>query len=192
MPGGESPGGEAAVKGTMLQAHLEWARGRLPGGDLAGLTARLTPQDAAVVAGGVLATDWVPFGTLVRVDRAIAEAVGGRAEEVYRELGRNSARVNLSGAYKVFVQDEPHRFFANAALLHSRFQNFGTCRYERTGPRSARLSFEGYEEPSPVYCASASGYYEGALLAMKAPAPAAAESSCQCRGAASCVFDLSW
>ena len=55
------------------------------------------------------------------------------------------------------------------------------------------MRHEGYEEYSPVYCASALGYFEGALRLMKVPGPVHVfEVSCQCAGDPACVFDLSW
>jgi hypothetical protein len=46
---------------------------------------------------------------------------------------------------------------------------------------------------SPVYCASARGYYEGAVEMMGAPGPiVSSESLCQCGGDPWCAFDLSW
>jgi predicted hydrocarbon binding protein len=177
----------------MLQAHVAWAvaelgeawMGKVPGG--------LDPLAAVFIRRGVLATDWVPFRTLVAIDRAIADAAGGPPEEVFRRLGRHSATSNLAGAYKGFVQGEPHRFFEQTGVLHNRFQNFGRFTYERTGERSGRIRIDGYDEFSPVYCASAVGYYEGALSTMDPPGPIRVEETlCQCAGDAVCVFDVSW
>jgi uncharacterized protein (TIGR02265 family) len=188
----EKLGTATAVKGTMLQAHVAWARQALGDERFAPVLDALPPEDAELVRRGVLATDWVPFATLVRFDRAVAKVVGGTPEAVYRDMGLESARANLAGAYKAFVQDEPHRFFENIGRLHSRFQNFGQCAYERTGERSARMRYDGYEDYSPVFCASAAGYFQGALEAMGATRPAVRESSCQCAGGDACTFELSW
>jgi hypothetical protein len=52
---------------------------------------------------------------------------------------------------------------------------------------------EDYPEYSPVFCASATGYYEGALQMMHVPGPiVAAEALCHCAGDGVCRFDLSW
>lgn len=188
----EKLGRTAAVKATMLQAHLEWGMERAP--DLHARLQPLVPAEClAHVERALLATDWIPFRCLVAIDRGIATAVGGGSEHVYRELGRHSATLNLGGVYKSFVVEEPHRFFEQASLLHGRFQNFGRAAYERTGERSGRLRFEGYEEWSPVYCSSALGYFTEALRLMNVPSPpTGAETSCQCAGDPACLFELSW
>jgi hypothetical protein len=188
----EKLGGQAAVKGTMLHAHLAWASARSRGDAGAGAPT-LDAECLRLLRGEFLDTDWVPFRCLVQIDRALAAAAGIPPEQVFRELGRHSASLNLAGAYKSFVAGEPHRFFEKAARLNDRFQNFGRCAYERLGERHGRMRHEGYEEYSPVYCASGLGYYEGALTLMNAPGPVHVfEVSCQCAGDPACVFDLSW
>jgi len=188
----EKLGNSAAVKGTMVQAHLTWAGGRFD--DVA---ARLKPNVAEECAKyldhSILATDWIPFRCLMAIDRAIAAAAGGDPDAIYQELGRHSAVLNLGGAYKSFVAEEPHRFFEQMALLHGRFQNFGRSAYEKTGEHSGRIRIEGYEEYSPVFCASGLGYYEAALELMKVPGPVhGVEVSCQCAGDSTCLYELSW
>ena len=176
----------------MLAAHLEWARGRFPSATQA-LRPHLPPELLPLVTGAVLATEWYPLATLVAVDKAIAQAVGGPRDAVYRELGRNSALVNLAGAYKTFIRDEPHRFFEAQARLHDRFLNFGRKEYVPGSGSKGEIRLSGYLEYSPVFCRSAGGYYEGALEMMKAPGPIrVTESACQCARAPACVFELLW
>lgn len=185
--------GKAAVKGTMVTAHLAWAQDALRTDPAPRLAGRLSPEAAAVVSHAVLATDWVKLKVLCEIDSALAALVGGAPEETLRRMGRHSAEKNLAGVYRNFVEDEPHRFFEKMALLHGRFQNFGSTRYERIADRAGRISVEGYEEYSPVFCASALGYYEGALVMMKVPGPLkVAETTCQCAGDPACWFDLAW
>jgi hypothetical protein len=182
-----------AVKGTMLQAHLAWVRERFDAAQLGKLRAALPAGLRELVERPPLATDWVPLQILIDVDRAVAAVAGGRAEEVYRALGRHSAVSNLQGVYKAFAREEPHRFFEQQALLHRRFQNFGSAFYERAGLQSGRLRIEGYANPSHVFCASGKGYFEGVLEMMKVPGPiVCTEVLCQCSGDPSCLFDLSW
>jgi hypothetical protein len=189
----DSQPGAEAIKGTMLQAHLSWARERFDVAGLAKLRSLLQPGVRELVDRPPLATDWVPLDVLLDVDRAIAAVAGGRPEEVYRGLGRHSAVTNLQGAYKAFAREEPHRFFEQQALLHRRFQNFGAAFYERAGLQSGRMRIDGYAKPTLVFCASGRGYFEGVLEMMKVPGPVqCTEVLCQCSGDPSCLFDLSW
>lgn len=191
-PRREKLGDAARVKGTMVSAHLDWGRQRAPDLD-ARLASALGPEERRLVETPILATDWVPLRALVAIDRAIAAAAGGDPEAAWRAMGRHSALVNLSGAYKGFAADEPHKFFERQARLHGRFQDFGRAGYERVGERAGRIRLEDYAEYSPVYCASAGGFYCGALETMHVPGPIrAVESACTCAGDTACVFDLSW
>lgn len=191
-PRAEKLGAHAAVKGTLADAHLAWAESRHPGAR-ARLEALLPGDCVGFVRTRLLATDWVSFRCLVAIDRGIAALVGGDPARVFWELGHHSALTNLGGVYKSFVAEEPHRFFQQMSLLHGRFQNFGSSAYVKTGDRSGRIRIVGYEEYSPVFCASGLGYYEGALKMMHVPGrPSVAEVECQCAGDTACVYDLAW
>lgn len=181
----------ASVKATMVAAHLDWASRNIAQ-HAARLAAALGPDDRTLFAKPWLATDWVPFRYIVTLDRAIAALAGGEPEHVFEELGRHSARCNLGGAYKAFQADDPHRFLERAALLHTRFQNFGRAAYVPVGPRAARLEFAEYPAYSPVFCTSERGYIEEALVMMHAPDPRVDEVSCACAGDSACVFDARW
>jgi len=183
--------GNGKLKATMLKAHLDWAKSQTDDA-VARIEAELDEESRAFV--GALATDWIPFRNAVRIDRAIAQIVGNEApDDVFRQMGRHSAEVNLGGVYRFFVREEPHRFFTQMTVLHSRFQSFGDPAYERTGDHSGRIRIDGCDEYSKAYCWSALGYYEGALEMMKVPGPIhATEVSCQCQGDPVCVFELEW
>ena len=182
---------EAVVKGTMIQAHLAWIEGRFADARER-LLARLSSDSAQYVRRAILATDWIPLCTLVEVDKAIAEIAGGAPQAVFRELGRHSATTNLSGAYKTFAPEDPHRFFEQMTLLHRRFQNFGTSTYEPQGERAGRIRIEGSDSYSPVFCGSSVGYYEGVLAVMNLPPVRCVETRCQAAGSECCEFDIAW
>ena len=194
----------AMVKGTMLRAHLDWARRQI-GETVEDWSTALSPEAARLVGRTVLSTDWIPFRLLVEIDRAIADtAVAAPApdgslspwktpEDVFRELGRHSAALNLGGVYRSFVSSEPHRFFERTSVLHHQFQNFGRSTYERTGERSGLIRIEGYTSYSPVFCAAGTGYFAEALRLMHVPGHAkVVETSCHTRGDPACVFEARW
>jgi uncharacterized protein (TIGR02265 family) len=183
--------GKAMIKGTMLLAHLGWAQKQL--GDISRLKAHVPPECAEHVNVATLSTTWVPFRCLVTIDRAIATAVGGSPDRVFRELGVHSATMNLGGVYKSFISSEPHRVFTQMGLLHRQFQDFGEWRYEKTGDAAGRVTVRDYAEYSPVYCSSGMGYFEGALKMMQAPGYIIVrETACRCAGDPQCLFELSW
>lgn len=184
--------GRAQVKGTMLHAHLAWAERHVPA-HVQRLRAALDPEVFRAVSPGLLATEWVPLRTLLTIDRAVAELVQRNPEEVCRAMGRHSAVTNVSGVYRSYLADEPHRFFENLSRLHPRFQDFGRSVYERVGERAGQVRLFDCVEYSPLFCAGERGYCEGALEMLKVPGPIqVAESACTCAGDETCTFTLSW
>ena len=184
--------GKAAVKGTMLRAHLSWAANRF-GPGFEAVKQGLSAPALAVLSRPVLPTDWVPVSVLFELDRAIAAAAGGDPAETWLALGRHSAALNLTGVYKGFISGEPHRFFERMTVLHHQFQTFGRSVYERLGDSSGRIRIESPTVYSPVYCISGRGYYEEALRLLQAPGPIdVRHSACAADGAPACIFELSW
>src|SRR5574340_749998 len=106
------------VKGGMLAAHVQWLTERM-GKDAVGRLATLVSSEtAALIPRSLLPISWYPFRTIIAVDRAIAQVVGGAPQEVAADLGRHSARVNLGGSYHHYTRPDPHAFFEAAARLH--------------------------------------------------------------------------
>lgn len=169
------------VRSDMAHAHLQWVR------DYHGERAveellPLLPED-----GG-----WLSFESLIALDRTIEQKFGRGRRGFLRELGRYSAHLNLNDTRNGFRGEAIHDFFHRAAMLHARFQDFGTAVYEELGLTSGRMIHSGYPCFSPVYCASAVGYYEQALVTHHAIPVRVEEVSCQCNADESCAFELQW
>jgi hypothetical protein len=180
------------IKGGILHAHLDWARQRIGQEYLAQLLARVSPATAEILSSSILATEWYPFRSVIELDRAVAAAVGGEELEVAAELGRHSARLNLTQQYKVFSGGDPAAFFRREALLHRQFLDFGRAQVESTGPNSCRISLSEYTCFAKVFCASARGYYEQAAQLQGGKLVVVREHTCICDGALACVFEVSW
>jgi len=180
------------VKGGLLKAHLEWIGENLPGVTIDEICRHVSPATAVVLHRPVLPVSWYPFRAVVETDRAIAAASGRDGDALFRELGRYSARINLTTNYKVYTRSEPRAFFELAVRLHGRFQDFGRAEYERTGQTSCRLAMFEYPCFSPVFCLSGQGYYEQATALHGGQKPQVRETACQCRGGSACRFEVQW
>lgn len=151
------------------------------------------PEDARQqLSGMILVSSWFPFAWLIELDRAIMNVCGGGKVDSIRDLGRWSATINLSTVYKAFDRKSNHEFFENSALLHRQFQDFGTVKYERMGDAAGRMVVSEYPCYSPIFCASAIGYYEGVIESHGGKNPSVRESECQCYGDRTCTFEMSW
>jgi len=181
------------LKGGMFRSHLQWVRDNRSEKDLERLWDELDPEVTKGLRASILATSWYPFRWLINLDGTIAKLFSeSRDLSLVVELGRYSALINLSTAYKALDRDTNHEFFRNSALLHRQFQDFGTASYVRTGDASGNLVHTGYPCFSPVFCASALGYYEACLLSHNATTAKVEEIECQCYGDPSCTFALTW
>lgn len=181
------------LKGGVFRSHMRWIMDHHGESGLKRVLDAIPKEIATELSGVILATSWYPFEWLIRLDRAIGQAwAPGREKELIRDLGRYSATINLSTTYKVFNRDTNHEFFQNSAILHKQFQDFGDVTYEQTGPDSGRMIHRGYPCFSPIFCASALGYYEACLHSHGAVVANIRETECQCRGDSSCTFDMSW
>ena len=181
------------VKGGVLRSHLEWVTDNLPADAVEKMCARVSAETARVLRSPVLPVSWYPFRAVVETDRAIAAVAGTRDEQsLIRELGRYSARINLTTSYKVYTRDNPQEFFLSAPQIHAHFLDFGREECEATGPTSCRISILDATCYSKVFCWSALGYYEGAAALQGGQDPAVQETECVCRGARTCRFEIRW
>lgn len=184
--------GEGHLKGGIFRSHLRWVQDHRTEADVRRLWARLPPDISKALSGVILIGSWYPFGWLVELDRAIVELFGEGRSDILRELGRYSARLNLSTTYRAFNRENNHEFFRNSAVLHSQFQDFGTASYEQLGEASGRMVHRGYLCFSPVYCASALGYYEECVATHGGEDVLVTETECHCYGDQSCTFEMRW
>ncbi len=179
------------VKGGIPRAHLDWVKKQ--GGDRAveEVLAHL-PKHVADEMRHVLATTWCAFGSVVLLDRAIADVYRVKHPDVIRDLGRWSAQQNLSTTYRMFRRADIHDFFERSATLHSQFQDFGSEHYERISDTAGRMTHRDYSTYSPTYCESACGYYEEVMKMHGASRATVDHHACLGRGAKECVFELRW
>jgi predicted hydrocarbon binding protein len=179
------------VKGSMVRAHLQFVRERLGEPALA-QTMKALPATVAAEIQGALASTWCAFESIIVLDRTIARVAGRDERELWRELGRYSAQINLSTIYRAFHRDDIHDFFRNSAMLHRKFQDFGDCEYEQAGKTLGRISVRNAVAYSPVYCTSETGYLEQVIATHGGSAANVIESACQCAGEDRCTFELRW
>jgi hypothetical protein len=181
------------VRGGILDSHLRWLRERDGEAALDALRAHVSPETARVLRGPILPISWYPFRALVEIDRAVVVVAGLPDERgAITELGRDSARRNLSGSFKSYARPNPHDFFAGVARMHRQYQDFGRAEYEHRGPTACRVSMLAYPCYSKVFCWSAAGYYEQAAALQGGRRGAVTESACVCEGDEACRFDVSW
>ena len=174
------------VRGWILRAHLLWV---LEYGSPDDERALVHPR-----LEGFEPDAWYPFASLIALDRAIAErfATGVDHAAVFHDLGRFSARINLSMRFAQGSDDDHHRFFDETARVHGELYDFGQAAYLRLGKTTGIMAFTECRSFSPVACASAIGWYEQCLLLHGAIRASVVEQRCRCRGDRACLLDMKW
>jgi predicted hydrocarbon binding protein len=106
-------------------------------------------------------------------------------------IGAASAELGIGRIYRSLDSEELTKFLEENALFHDQYQKFGTVHFEKT-PNGGRMVYANYPVYSPVYCASAVGYFMESMLRHGAKEPKVVETKCQCHGEKTCTFELTW
>jgi hypothetical protein len=175
----------------MIRAHLDWVRDHASRGEMIELFEAF-PADVRRQIATVLAASWYDFATLIAIDRTILAMFGNNDVSFLEQLGAYSAQRNLSGVYRFFQRDGVHEFFRRAVLQQQQFQDFGTSEYNGLSDNAGCMQHSHYSAYSPLYCASAVGFYRECVVLHGGTNVEVMETQCQCAGDGYCTFEITW
>lgn len=178
------------VKGVMFGGRKQFLLDTIGEEGFGKLLAKLTPRTRGYTK-TPLASSWCEFESLIELDRAIHDELKGKYPNVLALVGAASAELGVNRVYKSLDSEELEKFLENNALFHNQYQKFGTVKFEKT-PNGARMIYSGYPCYSPIYCASAFGYFQESILRHGGTNPTVTETKCQCHGDKTCTFELNW
>jgi predicted hydrocarbon binding protein len=179
----------AKVKGVMFGGRKAFL-GSLGEESVNEVLAKLSPATASVLR-TPLASSWYDFASLIEVDRAIHETLKAKYPNVLALIGAASAELGIGKVYRSLDSESLTQFLESNALFHNQYQKFGNVKFEKTAS-GARMIYSNYGCYSPVYCASAVGFFMESILRHGGTDPSVAETKCQCHGDATCTFEMSW
>lgn len=180
------------IKGGILRSHLRWAREHATMDQFKALLDTLPPARVADLSATLFATSWYPLQSLIDLDRAIVETIGGGERVILRHVGRFSATANLSQLHRSLFREDPHSFLRHIALLQGQFTDFGAATWESLGGSLGRMTHRHWRCFSPLLCEASIGFYEECVRMAGGTGVVAEEASCLCRGDKHCVFELRW
>jgi predicted hydrocarbon binding protein len=180
----------AKIKGVVFAARKQFLTAFAGEEGFESIVATLKPKTAAIIR-TPLASAWYDFAALIELDRAIYNAFHVKQPNILALAGAASAEYGIGKVYKALDSAELVKFLENEAMFHSQFQKFGNVEFQQT-PRGGRMVYSGYPVYSPIYCASAIGFFLEAILRHGGHDPAVTETRCQCLGQPSCTFELTW
>lgn len=131
------------------------------------------------------------FETLIELDRTICATITPANPHMLVFLGAASAEFGIGTIYRAFDSRELLAFLQGIVLMHERFQKYGrvSCHVTSNG---AQMRYEDCTCYSPVFCATAHGFFAEAILRHGGRDPHVTETTCTCRGARACTYDLEW
>lgn len=180
----------AKVKGVMFGGRKQFLMDTIGEERFNALLQKLTPRTRGYVK-TPLASSWCEFESLMELDHAIHDELKGEHPNILALMGAASAELGIGRVYRSLDSEELLKFLENNALFHNQYQKFGNVKFERT-PSGARMIYSNYPCYSPVYCASAIGYFMESILRHGGTEPAVSETKCQCHGDKTCTFEMSW
>jgi predicted hydrocarbon binding protein len=180
----------AKVKGVMFGARRQFLLDSVGEAGFNAILAKLTRRTRGYVK-TPLASSWCEFESLVELDRTIQNELKSKFPNVLALIGAASAELGIGRVYRLLDTEELVNFLENNAQFHDQYQKFGQVRFEKT-PNGARMIYSNYSCYSPIYCASAIGYFQESILRHGGTDPNVAETKCQCLGDRTCTFEMTW
>jgi len=181
------------VRGSVLRARKLFTEEHFGGGAWDRLLDTLPESDRTVLRGILLPAGWFPFEISERLDRAIVDVLGKGDPKVFEDIGRKSARENLSGIHKTFLAaGNPQAFLAQAKTIYKFYYNTGTREYVSTGPQSGVLTTVDAETFSVVDCLTVVGWHKEALEMCGAKNVRISETKCRGKGDPVCEYEVRW
>jgi predicted hydrocarbon binding protein len=180
----------AKVKGVMFGGRKQFLVDTAGEDGFKAVLAKLPPRSQQYLK-TPLASTWCEFEALIEVDKAIHETLKPKYPNVLALIGAASAELGIGKVYKMLDTAELAKFLESNALFHSQFQKFGRGRFEKTA-NGGRMIYTDYPCYSPIFCASAIGFFMESIYRHGGTEPSVTETKCQTLGDPSCTYEMTW
>jgi hypothetical protein len=188
------PSQRAHIKGSILIARSVFVEKK--GGTEAWkrVLNRLEPGDQSLLNKLLLPSSWYPMELGLRLDAAIVEEFSpGNPDQLYIDLGRSSAEVNLAGSEKVFVRaGQPHALLQSSTRIYQLYYQVGWRTAEKTSPTSTVVRTFEAEEVTRTDCLTVMGWYQKALEMCGCLEVTYEHTKCRVRGDEICEYTFRW
>ncbi len=183
----------AKVKGNQMRSRLSMVREKHGEQALEKVIAAMPPDDQVVLRGIITNSSWYDFGLATRLDDTIIDTLEGGNITVFEELGRSSAKENLRGVHKNFIDPpEPLAFLQKVPLIYSFHYDSGRRDWEPTGAMSGFMITRDAQTFSVGDCMTNIGYFKQGLEMCGAKNVGIVEEECRAKSGSVCRFRVSW
>lgn len=178
------------VSGVMFAARKEFLIQRFGDRAFYAVVAKLSPATMKIAL-SPSADKWYSYSSLIEYDRATHDTLAAQCPYVIEALGAASAELGITRVYRKLDEGELQRFLQQVAAFHTRYQTFGRAEVEpRSGATAIR--YTDYHCYSPVYCASAIGFFLEAIMRHGGNDANVEHTRCYTRGDSVDEFVLTW
>jgi hypothetical protein len=178
---------EVMVKGTPINALVDFVRKELSPEQAGSVLGRMTAEEAAFFHGDLLAPALVPLAAVNRYTALAAEAKGEPVGAFARRAGRFGAEQGTRTVYKFILMLFSSESVLRAAPSMWRRVYEGSELEVLVAGRRGRLTVRDFPA-DPASCGRITGWFE--FIAEKVGAQTV--HRCRCDGAAECAWDFTW
>jgi len=181
-----------SIKGGVLKSRLAFLEGRGGPEAVRRVLGTLLSEERALLSGELDPAGWYPFETGSHLDAAIEAELGG-GDALFREMGAQSARDNLSFAQRAFVRErDPHALLKGAASIYRLYYDTGRRTFERQGVRKVVLRTYDSSTFSRADCLTVVGWHEQVIAMCGGHNVRVTEVRCRTRGDEVCEYVCEW
>jgi len=181
------------IKGAVLLARKEFAEEHFGKEGWKEILDYLPVEDEIWLKSVIQKDEWYPFEMGKRLDDAIVRILGQGDENIFREIGKKSAQINLTTVHHALLTPgDPQKFMSKTGTIYKMYYDVGYREYEPTGPDSGVMTTYQAETYSVPDCLTVMGWYKEALHMCGAKSVEIKEEECRARGGEFCRYRLNW
>lgn len=179
-----------SVRGTMFSARKEIITQIFGDRTFYAIMAKLSPASLKIALSPA-AESWYSFRMLVEYDRATHETLSPQCPYVLPLLGAASAELGMLRVFRKLNREQLAEYLDQVEPFLSTFQKFGHAEVEQEHGH-AFVRYTDYPCYSPIYCASAIGYFLEAVMRHGGRDADVLHPRCFTRGDSVCEYELTW
>ena len=180
------------IRGIMLNAWLSFLKEKYGEDKVLAAIKALPQEDKIHLEKSVLDASWYPV-EMTRVLGKVQSAVAGR-DEFAEELGSYMAHYAFSGAYKVFLTNDPLTQAKKIMSVSEYFyRNVHKLEIEGTSPTSCVVRYRTSQgRPSAITCRNRRGWWTRTLEMAGGKNVKVVHPECMASGKEYCEFHINW
>lgn len=184
---------DAQLKGSAYLSTLAFIDSQFGAPGKQRVLERLPADDRQMLTGMVLPIQWYPLAPFPRLLRAMETELGRGDLSLVVERGTWAAVQDMRTVHKVLLKFVTPQWVVEKGMkLWPNFHTSGRWEAKRDGDHGARATLRDLGVVDDAMCATLKGWILGLLQLAGIKRASVDHVECRARGAATCVFNVSW